>query len=115
MLTQPPRLTFLRLILAATGLLAWFAAWDAFLLAQKLGITPLTSKTWLALLGGLIVLGALSLLLLAITFTVWRSILNRKPNFAPTPPRKIAVLLGYMVAGLTAMGAALWAVLAFWP
>ena len=82
--TQPARLTFLRLILAATGLLAWLAAWDAFSLAQKLGIAPLTSKTWLALLGGLIVLGALSLLLLAITFTAWPDFLNRKPGFART-------------------------------
>jgi len=74
MLTQPPsRLTFWRLVLAATVPITWLAAWDAFALARKLGITPFTSKTWLGLLTGLGLLGVFSLLLLAITFTSRRS------------------------------------------
>ena len=59
--------------MAATVPITWLAAWDAFALARKLGITPFTSKTWLGLLTGLGLLGVFSLLLLAITFTSRRS------------------------------------------
>lgn len=48
-----PRLLFWRITLALTGLLALLAAWQMFGVAHKLGITVQTSKTWLALLGGL--------------------------------------------------------------
>jgi len=68
MQNQPSRLTFWRLVLATSGSLAWMAVWEAFQLARKLGIAPFTSKTWLALLGGLALVGAGSLLLLGFSF-----------------------------------------------
>lgn len=51
------RLIFWRLTLAVTGLLALLAAWQMFGVAHKLGITVQASKTWLALLGGLGLIG----------------------------------------------------------
>jgi hypothetical protein len=52
-----PRLLFWRITLALTGLLALLAAWQMFGVAHKLGITVQASKTWLALLGGLGLIG----------------------------------------------------------
>ncbi len=68
MLTQPSRLTFWRLILATTFPLVGLSLWDAFSLAEKLGIAPLTSKTWLAILGALALIGLASLILFLLTF-----------------------------------------------
>ncbi|MCX6068881.1 MAG: hypothetical protein NT121_24560, partial [Chloroflexi bacterium] len=68
MLTQPTRLTFWRLILATTFPLVGLSLWDAFSLAEKLGIAPLTSKTWLAILGALALIGLASLILFLLTF-----------------------------------------------
>ncbi len=47
------RLIFWRITLALTGLLALLAAWQMYGVAHKLGIAVQTSKTWLALFGGL--------------------------------------------------------------
>jgi len=47
------RLIFWRVTLALTGLLALLAAWQMLGAARELGIAVQTSKTWLALLGGL--------------------------------------------------------------
>lgn len=69
MMTQPARLTFWRWVLAVTSPLAWLSMWEAFLLAEKLGLAPLASKTWLALLGALALTGGISLFLLALSFS----------------------------------------------
>ena len=65
----PSRLTLWRYILAITAPLAWLSLANAFALAQKLGLAPLSSKTWLALLGSLALLGTGSLVILAASFT----------------------------------------------
>ena len=70
----PSRLTLWRWLLTITSPLAWLALADAFSLAQKLKLAPLASKSWLVLLGALILLGAGSLLALLLSFT---------PAFAP--------------------------------
>ncbi|HEY3310903.1 MAG TPA: hypothetical protein VGK00_04610 [Anaerolineales bacterium] len=57
MTAQPARITFWRWTLAITALLAWISLREAFLLAQKLGLAPLSSKTWLVLLGALALTG----------------------------------------------------------
>jgi hypothetical protein len=72
MITQPARLTFWRWVLAMTAGLAMLSIRGTFLLAGRLGLAPLTSKTWLAMLAAQALLGALSLLLLAISFTARR-------------------------------------------
>lgn len=69
MITQPSRLTFWRWVLAVTSLLAWLSLRDAFALAHKLKLVPLASKTWLMLLGVLALTGAVSLVLLALSFS----------------------------------------------
>ncbi|MEI7844901.1 MAG: hypothetical protein WCK35_03760 [Chloroflexota bacterium] len=66
---QPSRLTFNRLLLGSTSLLAWISLWEAFSLAQKLGIAPLTSKTWLLLLSTLVLTGATCLVFLILSFS----------------------------------------------
>ncbi len=65
----PSRLIFWRCILAITAPLAWLSLLNAFSLAQKLGLAPLSSKTWLVMLAILALLGSGSLLLLALSFT----------------------------------------------
>ncbi len=71
--TIPPRV-FWQLVLAVTGPLALMAARDALALTRKLGIDPLHSKTWLALLGAMLLLGAACLLALAISLPARRGI-----------------------------------------
>jgi hypothetical protein len=68
MRTQLNRLTFWRLILGITFPLACLSLWDAFSLAGKLGITPLSSKSWLVILGVLALIALVSLILLASTW-----------------------------------------------
>lgn len=63
-----PRHLFWRITLALTGLLAVLAAWQMLGVAHKLGIAVQTSKTWLALLGGLGLLGVLAFAGAALTF-----------------------------------------------
>jgi hypothetical protein len=72
MTSQPSRITFWQLVLAITSLLAWLSMRDAFLLAEKLGLAPLASKTWLVLLAALALTGGISLLLLVLSFTSLR-------------------------------------------
>ncbi len=69
MLTQPSRLTFWRLVLGISAPLACLALWDAFALAQKLGLAPLASKSWMLILGALAGFALLSLVLFALTWT----------------------------------------------
>src|SRR5690242_18512751 len=68
-MTQPSRLTYWRIVLGIIPPLAFLSMWQAWLLAEKLGIAPLTSKSWLAGLGILLLIGALSLVLLAVTWS----------------------------------------------
>src|SRR5688500_16390898 len=68
-MTQPSRLTFWRIVLGIIPPLAFLSIWQAWLLAEKLGIAPLTSKSWLVALGSLLLIGALSLFLLSVTWS----------------------------------------------
>src|SRR5690349_11140356 len=68
-MTQPSRLTFWRIILGILPPAAVLALWQAWTLAIKLGIAPLTSKSWLAALGALAFIAALSLFLLALSWS----------------------------------------------
>jgi hypothetical protein len=70
MITPPARLTIWRLALALSTPLAWLSVAEAFQLAKKLGISPLASKSWLALIGILALTGLLSLVLLILSFTL---------------------------------------------
>src|SRR5512145_1443016 len=69
MTTQPNRLTFWRVILGISFPQACLSLWDAFSLAGKLGIEPLTSKSWAFILSGLALIGFISLILFALTWT----------------------------------------------
>jgi hypothetical protein len=74
MTASPSRLIFWRITLALTGLLALLAAWQLFGVAYKLGIVVQTSKTWLALLGGLGLIGFSGFAGAILTFyAAWRN------------------------------------------
>jgi hypothetical protein len=68
MFTQPSRLTFWRIILGIIPPTALLALWQLWILAEKLGTTPLASKSWLAILGILALTAVLSLILLTLTW-----------------------------------------------
>lgn len=88
-------LSFWRLFLAFTALLSWLAAWQMLGVARGLGVNVLASKTWLALLGGLMGLGALALA--AAVFPLrpaWRERLARLFCPARLPRPAAALLLG---------------------
>src|SRR5262245_24193147 len=72
MFTQPSRLTFWRMILGIIPPAVLFALWQLWALAAKLNIAPLTSKSWLAGLGVLALVGILSLGLFALTWSARR-------------------------------------------
>ena len=102
-LTQPSQLTFWRWVLAITSPLAWLSMKSAFSLAEKLGLAPLSSKTWLLLLSALALTGAVSLLILILSFSPLR---KAQPNLGihnPFPnslrwlgyPILLAALLAY--------------------
>ncbi len=77
-MTFPSRLVFWRFALAVTGLLALLAAWQMFGVAHKLGILLQTSKTWLALFGGLGLTAFSGLFGAALTFSsTWKSWFER--------------------------------------
>ncbi|GAB4485800.1 MAG: hypothetical protein Fur0016_11050 [Anaerolineales bacterium] len=98
------RLLFWRITLALTGLLALLAAWQMFGVAHKLGITVQTSKTWLALLSGLGLVGFLGFVGAVLTFyAAWQIWFNRfdfaarlspASKFAAAPLLALS-LLGY--------------------
>jgi len=69
MMTHPSRLNFWRLVMIITLPLAGLAVWDIFNLAETLGISPFSSKTWLVLLGTLALAVVLSLLSVGLSFT----------------------------------------------
>lgn len=71
-LILPSRLLFWRWVLAITTPLAWLSLGSAFSLAEKLGLAPLASKTWLILLSVLALTGAISLSVLILSFTPFR-------------------------------------------
>jgi hypothetical protein len=67
-MNHPSRLTFWRIVLFASAILLYMAAWDFLRLAQELGVTVPASRSWMGLLsllviGGLTALLALSLIL----------------------------------------------------
>lgn len=67
-------LTFWRITLAFTGLLALLAAWQMLGVARELGVIAQNSKTWLALLGGLGLIGFSGLAGAALTFqAAWKN------------------------------------------
>ena len=96
MTTSPIRLTFWRLILGITFSLVCLSLWDAFSLAEKLGITPLSSKSWLIILGMLALIGLLSLVLLVLTLTADGKKLLEKLEKLPRIPAWLA-LTGFAV------------------
>src|SRR5688572_8326167 len=68
-MTQPSRLTFWRIVLGTIALLAFLSVRQAWVLAEKLGIAPLTSKSWLVALGILLFISTLCVLLLLVTWS----------------------------------------------
>lgn len=74
-ISQPSRVTFWRIILGTIPPLALLSLWQLWALAAKLHIASLTSKSWLAALGALALIGLASLLLLALTWSPRREIL----------------------------------------
>lgn len=72
MIKTPARLTFWRLVLVVTMLLASISMQEAFTLAKDLGINPVTSKTWLGLLGVLAMAVIASLGLLVTSISPWQ-------------------------------------------
>ncbi len=76
-ITPPPRLTFWRIILLTLATLAALSIADWLFLAQKLGITIITSKSWMLLLAGLGAISVFSLAAFALTLKkVRRALLN---------------------------------------
>jgi len=71
-LTQPSRLTFWRIILGIIPPAAFAATYQLWNLAAKLNVAPLASKSWLAGLGVLVLLGLLGLGLFASTWSARR-------------------------------------------
>jgi hypothetical protein len=90
-LVSPSRLTFWRLVLATICPLAWLSLAEAFALAEKLGVAPLTSKTWLVILGVLALAGGLSLFLFGLTFT--RRFVSVSIEKLPRLPRWLALMV----------------------
>ncbi len=81
-----PRLLFWRITLFLTGLLALLAAWQMFGVAHKLGINVQASKTWLALLGGLGLIGFSGFAGAVLTFyDAWKNWFQRFDLAARTP------------------------------
>lgn len=72
MLTNPSRLTFWRWVLVITSPLAWLSMLSAYSLAKKLGLSPITSKTWLLLLAAMALTAGISLFVLVFSFTPMR-------------------------------------------
>ena len=72
MFTQPSRLTFWRIILGIIPPAALLSLGQLWILAGKLNIAPLTSKSWLMGLGALALVAILSLGLLALTWSARR-------------------------------------------
>ena len=103
MMSEPGRTTFGRWTLGATALLAWTCLREVFLLAGKLGLSPLASKTWLALLGALALTGGVCLALLVLSFTTAHAVrerwLDRIEIFAKIPQR--LRLLGYILLAVS--------------
>jgi len=86
MTASPNRLTFWRLVLGFFFPIACLSLSDAFSLAGKLGIAPLTSKSWLAILSMLALVGLSSLVLLVLTFvSVGKKLFNDLENLPKIP------------------------------
>jgi hypothetical protein len=106
MIKHPEQISVWRLELVITSSLAWFALWQAFRLAEKLGLSPLASKTWLALLGALALTGGISLFLLVLSFIQPRPARERLLNVLEMVDRAPALLrwVGYplLLAALAA-------------
>lgn len=96
MTTQLKRLTLWRLILGITFPLACLSFWDALALAGKLGLAPLSSKTWMVILGVLALTALISLILLALTWTSTGKKLFEKLETLPQAPAWLA-LTGFAV------------------
>ncbi len=97
------RLIFWRITLALTGLLALLAAWQMLGAAHKLGIAVQNSKTWLALFGGLGLIGFSGFAGAVLTFyAVWKNWFERFDLAAriPTSLRLAAApLLAFCLLG----------------
>jgi hypothetical protein len=71
--------------------LACLSIWDVISLAGKLGIAPLTSKTWLVILAVLTLAALLSFVFLVLTFSTQREKLLEFPESPPKIPRWLAL------------------------
>jgi hypothetical protein len=86
MTASPNRLTFWRLVLGIFFPIACLSLSDAFSLAGKLGIAPLASKSWLAILSMLALIGLLDLVLLVLTFVpTGKKLFNDLENLPKVP------------------------------
>ena len=93
---EPSRLTFWRFIFFLTGLLPFLAMSQILENAAKLGVDLSTSASWRGLVTALALLGLLSLLLLASTWSRYREQVLALAEFAERAPstlRGIGVLL----------------------
>lgn len=100
MITQTNRLHFWRLLLASLLPLTGLSAWELLTLAQKMGVAPLASKTFLALLSLLALIALFNLGLFLLTFTSRREKLLAFSEKLPSLPRWLALTL--LAAGLVA-------------
>jgi hypothetical protein len=66
-MNHPSRLTFWRIVLFASAILLYMAAWDFLRLAQELGVTVPASRSWMGLLSLLVIGGLAALLTLTLT------------------------------------------------
>ncbi|HMB21919.1 MAG TPA: hypothetical protein VKP08_03755, partial [Anaerolineales bacterium] len=95
-ITQPTRLTFWRFVFIATAGLIFRSANDLLVRARDLGVDLSASKSWMGLIAGLGVIGILSLLLFALTWSRYgEPILSllEFPERAPRGLRWLGILL----------------------
>jgi hypothetical protein len=102
---EPSRLTFWRFVFFLTGLLPFLAVSQIVESAAKQGVDLSASAPWRGLAALLVLIGVLSLLLLASTWTRYRErilSLAEFPEHAPDPLRWAGVLLiGLALIGFT--------------
>ena len=106
-LIEPSRLTFWRFIFLLTGLLPFLAISQILENAARLGVDLLVSAPWRGLVLGLALVGSLSLLLLACTWSRYRERIlaaTEFPEHAPITIRWVsAMLISLALIGFTAV------------
>lgn len=101
-ITPPSRLIFWRLILGVVPPAAFMALWQFWVLAQKLGVAPLSSKSWLLGLGLLALFAFLSLALLGLTWSGYdMAVLDRLEVLSKTSGAARWLAIPVLVMALT--------------